>query len=159
MPMPQSCHSKLADLLPYGKTLPTLLFFMHPLSLFSLIFSSVIIAAHVLAQDPVQIQFQTDPLVVQTGTEIVFTVLTQSQVLSMTWEYQGQTLGLWAGGTPVINPVDQFLGRVTISATQLRIGGAQLRDRGSYTVQVIPTATTGLAPNSMSGQLGVYGKR
>lgn len=95
----------------------------------------------------------------QTGSDIVFTVLTVSQVLSMTWEYQGLTLGLWAGGTAVINPVDQFRGRVTISATQLRIGGAQLRDKGNYTVQVIPSATTGLAPNSKSVQLRIFGKR
>lgn len=132
---------------------------MHPLSLFFLIFSSVLLTAHVLAQDQVQIQFQTDPLVAQTGTEVVFTVLTVSQVLSMRWEYQGQTLGLWAGGNAVVNPVDQFRGRVTISATQLRIGGAQLRDRGNYTVQVIPSATTGLAQNSKSVQLRVFGKR
>lgn len=132
---------------------------MHPLSLFSLIFSSVLLTAHVLAQNQVQIQFQTDPLVAQTGTEIVFTVLTQSQILSMTWEYQGQTLGLWASGAATINPVDQFLGRVTISATQLRIGGAQLRDRGNYTVLVIPFATTGLVQNSKSVQLRVFGKR
>lgn len=77
----------------------------------------------------------------------------------MAWEYQGQTLGLWAGGTAVINPVDQFLGRLTISATQLQIGGAQLQDSGNYTVQVIPSATTGLAPNSKSVQLTVFGKR
>lgn len=95
----------------------------------------------------------------QTGSEAVFTVLTVSQILSMTWQYQGQTLGLWAGGAPVINPVDQFLGRVTISATQLRITGAQLQDKGNYIVQVIPSATTGLAPNSKSVQLRVFGKR
>lgn len=132
---------------------------MHPLSLFSLIFSSVLLTARVLAQNQVQIQFQTDPLVAQTGTEVVFTVLTESRVLSMTWEYQGQALGLWAGGNAVINPVSQFLGRVTISATQLRIGGAQLQDRGSYTVVVIPSASTGLLQNSKSVQLRVFGKR
>lgn len=112
-----------------------------------------------LAQDQVEIQFQTDPLLVQTGTEIVFTVLTVSQVLSMTWQYQGVTLGLWAGGASVVNPAAQFEGRVTISATQLRVGGAQLRDAGNYTVQVIPLATTGLDPNSRTIQLRVFGKR
>lgn len=125
-----------------------------------LFFSSVLLTAHVLAQNQVQIQFQTDPLVAQTGTEIVFTVLTQSELIfSMRWEYQGSTLGQWAGGTAVINPVDQFLGRVTISATQLRIGGARLQDRGNYTVNVIPLATTNLAQNSKSVQLRVFGKR
>lgn len=127
-------------------------------SLFSLIFSSVLTTC-VLAQDQVQIQFQTDPVVAQTGSEVVFTVLTVSQVLSMTWQYQGQTLGLWAGGASVINPVDQFRGRLSISATQLRIVGTQLLDKGDYTVQVIPSATTGLDPNSKSVQLRVFGKR
>lgn len=118
----------------------------------------VLLFAHVLAQGPVQIQFQTDPVLVQTGTEIVFTVQTVSEVLSMTWLYEGVTLGLWVGGAPSVNPVPQFQGRVTISATQLRIGGAQLRDAGSYAVQVTPLATTGLAPNSRSIQLRVFGK-
>lgn len=96
---------------------------------------------------------------VQTGTQIVFTVLTVSQVLSVTWHYQGDvTLGLWAGGAAVVNPVPQFQGRVTITATQLRIGGAQLRDAGNYTVDVIPFGTTGLTPNSRSVQLRVFGK-
>lgn len=123
------------------------------------IFCLVLLSASVLAQDQVQIQFQTDPVLVQTGTEIVFTVLTVSQVLSMTWQYKGATLGLWVGGAPVINPLPQFQGRVTISATQLRIGGAQLRDAGNYTVEVTPLATTGLDPNSRSIQLRVFGKR
>lgn len=129
---------------------------------FSLLFilCLVLLSASVLAQDQVQIQFLTDPVLVQTGTEIVFTVLTVSEVLSMTWQYQGGvTLGLWAGGTSVVNPVPQFQGRVTISATQLRIGGAQLRDAGNYTVEVTPSATTGLTTNSRSIQLRVFGKR
>lgn len=113
-----------------------------------------------LAQDPVPIQFQTDPVLVQTGTGIVFTVLTVPQILSMTWQYQGGvTLGLWAGGASVVNPVPQFLGRVTITATQLQIGSAQIKDAGNYTVTVTPTATTGLATNSRSIQLRVFGKR
>ncbi len=124
-----------------------------------LVFCSALLSASVLAQDKVQIQFQTDPVLVQTGTDIVFTVLTVSEVLSMTWQYQDVTLGLWAGGASVVNPVPQFQGRVTISATQLRIGGAQLRDAGNYTVEVIPSATTGLASNSRSIQLSVFGKR
>lgn len=95
---------------------------------------------------------------VQTGTEIVFTVLTVSRVLSMTWNYQGVTLGLWTGGTPTVNPVPEFIGRVTIAATQLRIGGAQLGDAGSYTVEVIPLAPTELVPNSRAVQLSVFSK-
>ncbi|XP_053289575.1 proteoglycan 4 isoform X2 [Pleuronectes platessa] len=118
---------------------------------------AVLLSADVLAQGLVQIQFQTDPVLVQTGTEIVFTVLTVPQVLSITWEYQGGlALGLWTGSAPVLNPVPQFLGRITITATQLRIGAAELRDAGNYTVLVIPSATTGQAQNSRSVQLRVF---
>lgn len=125
----------------------------------SLVFPLVLLSVHVLAQDQVEIQFQIDPLSVQTGTEIVFTVLTVPQVLSMEWQYKNVVLGLWAGGNSVVNPVTQFLGRVTITATQLRIGGAQLQDAGNYMVTVTPLASTNLAPNSKSIQLGVFGKR
>lgn len=112
------------------------------------------------AQNPVEIQIQTDPVLTQTGTEIVFTVLTVSDILTITWKYKDDdTLGLWTAGTAVVNPVSQFLGRVTITATQLRIGGAQLRDQGNYTVEVVPSATTGLSPNSRSIRLRVFGKR
>ncbi|XP_035018886.2 uncharacterized protein si:dkeyp-97a10.3 [Hippoglossus stenolepis] len=117
---------------------------------------AVLLSADVLAQSPVQIQFQTDPVLVQTGTEIVFTVLTVPQVLSITWEYQGSVvLGLWAGGAATVNPVPQFLGRVTIAATQLRIGDARLQDAGNYMVIVIPFGT-GQTQNSRSVQLRVF---
>ncbi|KAF7670443.1 hypothetical protein LDENG_00074640, partial [Lucifuga dentata] len=116
-----------------------------------------LLSADVFAQDPVQIQFQTDPVLVQTNSEIVFTVLTVSQVFSMTWTYQGGvTLGLWAGGTGVPNQVPQFDGRLTITATELRISGAQLQDAGNYTVEVTPISTTGLSVNSRSIQLRVF---
>ncbi|XP_067366645.1 uncharacterized protein si:dkeyp-97a10.3 isoform X2 [Channa argus] len=117
---------------------------------------AVLLSAIVLAQNPVSIQFQPDPVQVQTSTDIVLTVVTVPQVLYMTWLYQGVTLGLWTGGTAQINPVPQFLGRVTITATQLRIGNAQLQDAGNYTVQVTPSATTGLDPNSRAVQVRVY---
>ncbi|XP_061677338.1 V-set and immunoglobulin domain-containing protein 10-like [Syngnathoides biaculeatus] len=107
-------------------------------------------------QDQIGIQFQTDPVLVLSGTEIQFTVLTAPNVLSMTWLYEGVTLGLFAGGSPVINQVPQFLGRVTITATQLRIGSAQLGDAGIYTVEVVPLASTGLTPNSRSVPLRVF---
>lgn len=112
-----------------------------------------------LAQDQVQIQFQADPLLAQTGTEIVFTVLTVSEVLLMTWQYEGVAVGLWSGGNSQVNTGNQFERRATITATQLRISGAQLQDAGNYTVEVTPFATTGLAPNSRSIQLRVFGKR
>nr|XP_061814725.1 uncharacterized protein si:dkeyp-97a10.3 isoform X2 [Nerophis lumbriciformis] len=113
-------------------------------------------AALVQAQDQVQIQFQTDPVLVLTGTEIQFTVLTTPDVLSMTWLYEGDTLGLWVGGAPVINDVPQFRGRVTITATQLRIGSARLEDAGTYTVEVEPLASTGMTGNSRPVQLRVF---
>ncbi|XP_028985424.1 uncharacterized protein si:dkeyp-97a10.3 isoform X2 [Betta splendens] len=111
--------------------------------------------AEVPAQAPVSVQFQTDPVVVQTGTNAVFTVVTVPQVLSMTWFYKGVTLGVWAGGAAVVNPVPQFLGRISITATQLQITGAQLQDAGNYTVTVTPIGTAALA-NSKSAQLGVF---
>lgn len=124
------------------------------------IFCSVLLSATVLAQGPVQINFQSNPVLVQTGTEIVFTVLTVPDVFSVTWQYQGGvTLGLWTAGVGQVNPVSQFQGRVTIAKTQLKIGGAQLRDAGNYTVAVDPSATTGLTANSKSVQLKVFGKR
>lgn len=109
----------------------------------------------VLAQNQVPVEFQQDPVLVQAGTDIVFTVLTSPQVFSVTWEYQGGiVLGSWNGGTSQVNPVPQFQGRVTITATQLRIGNAQLGDAGSFTVEVVPLGT-GQA-NSKSAQLRVF---
>lgn len=118
----------------------------------------VVLSAKVLAQNPVEIQFVMDPLQVLTATEIVFGVQTVPQVLSMTWSYQGTDLGLWTSGGSTVNPVPGFVGRVTITATQLRIGGAQLADAGSYTVEVVPLATTGFVANSRTIQLSVFGK-
>ncbi|CAG6014585.1 unnamed protein product [Menidia menidia] len=113
-------------------------------------------ATLVLAQEPIPVQFQTAPVLSQTGSEAVFTVLTGPDIFSMTWKYQDVTVALWAVGVGQVNPLPQFQGRVTISKNQLRIGGAQLRDAGNYTVQVDPAATTGLAPNSRSVQLRVF---
>lgn len=121
----------------------------------------VILSADVVAQNPVSIQFAKDPLLIQTGAEILFTVQTASQfpVFSMTWMYKGTiTLGLWTNGNPVVNPVSQFQNRVTITANQLRIGNAQLQDAGEFKVVVVPVATSGLTENSKSVQLRVFGK-
>ncbi|XP_034410362.1 uncharacterized protein si:dkeyp-97a10.3 isoform X1 [Cyclopterus lumpus] len=127
-----------------------------PLLLLSLSLA-VLLSANVLAQNQIEIQFQTDPVLVQTGAEIVFTVLTVSQVFSMTWQYQGGvTVGQWSGGSQTINTGTQFQDRITITNTQLRIVGAQLRDAGKFTVVVTPTATTGLVTNSRSIQLRVF---
>lgn len=69
---------------------------------------------------------------------------------------------LWDPGLeepPNFNPVTQFLGRVTITSNQLRIGSTQLRDAGNYSVEVTPVGTTGQTSNSRSVQLRVFGKR
>ncbi|XP_029360780.1 uncharacterized protein LOC115045305 isoform X2 [Echeneis naucrates] len=130
---------------------------IQPLLLIRLSLAVLLSANVLLAQNPVEIQFQIDPVLVQTGTEISFTVLTVPQVLSLTWEYQGGiAIGLWTGGTAVVNTVPQFQGRVTITATQLRIGSAELRDAGNYTAIVVPVATTGMTSNSRSIQLRVF---
>ncbi|XP_054477813.1 uncharacterized protein si:dkeyp-97a10.3 isoform X2 [Anoplopoma fimbria] len=127
-----------------------------PLLLLSLSLA-VLLSANVLAQNQIAFQFQTNPVLVQTGAEIKFTVLTVSQVFSMTWQYQGGvTVGSWSGVSSSINPGTQFEGRITITATQLRILGARLRDAGNFTVEVTPTGTTGLVPGSRSVQLRVF---
>lgn len=64
------------------------------------IFFLAFLSASVLAQNPVQIQFQTDPVLTQTGTDSLFTVVTTTSIFSMTWKYNGlDTLGSWSGGT------------------------------------------------------------
>lgn len=126
---------------------------------FSLLSGLVLLSAGVLAQNLVPIDFETNPVQARTNTDVTFTVVTVPDVLSMTWSYKGDTLGLWVGGNPTINNVPQFLGRITISATELKITGVKLDDAGDFTVEVTPLATTGLNPNSRSVQLRVFGKR
>lgn len=118
---------------------------------------AVVLAAKVLAQEPVEINFSPELVQVQTGTAVLFTVQTNAQVFSMSWTYQtGETLGIWTSNGPSVNNVPQFVGRITISATQLRIGAAQLNDAGFYTVEVVPVSGTNLAKNSKSVELKVF---
>ncbi|KAF7226798.1 uncharacterized protein si:dkeyp-97a10.3 isoform X1 [Nothobranchius furzeri] len=118
---------------------------------------AALLSASVLAQNLVPIQIQPDPAQIQTGTNIVLTVATTSNVLSITWMYQGSTaLAVWTSAGPVVNPVAQFQGRVSVTATQLQIGSAQLQDAGNYTVVVVPSAATGMTSNSKSVQLSVF---
>ncbi|XP_041758324.1 uncharacterized protein LOC121585993 isoform X1 [Coregonus clupeaformis] len=128
------------------------------LHLLPVVLSLAVLLSIALSQDLVSIQFKSDPVLVQTGTDAVFTVVTVSQVFSITWGYPGGAtpLGLWVGGSAVLNTVTQYLGRVTITATQLRISSTQLGDAGNYTVQVDPSPTTGLAQNTRSIQLRVF---
>lgn len=119
--------------------------------------SVLLCAPSAVAQTPVEVAFQTDPVQVQTGTDILFTVITVPNVFTITWQYQGGvTLGLWVNGAPSIKDVPQFQGRVSITATTLRIGSAELRDAGQYTVVVDPAVSTGLGQNSKSATLNVF---
>lgn len=150
-PTPDVSKCFISILLEYMHLVTLRLWFM---------FCLVLLSADVLAQDQYEITFQEDPVLVRTGAETVFTVLTGPAVFSMIWEYQGGvTVGQWSGGSAAINAGTQFQGRVTITANQLRIAGAELRDAGEFTVVVTPTASTGLAANSRSIQLSVFGKR
>ncbi|KAJ0066274.1 hypothetical protein NL108_005491 [Boleophthalmus pectinirostris] len=118
---------------------------------------AVLLSARANAQTPVDISFQRDPVQVQTGGGIQFTVITVPNVFTMTWLYQsGATLGLWVNNAPVVNDVPQFQGRVTITATTLQIRSAVLTDAGQYTVEVDPAVSTGLGKNSKSVTLQVY---
>ncbi|XP_058232091.1 uncharacterized protein LOC131344117 isoform X2 [Hemibagrus wyckioides] len=108
-------------------------------------------------QDPVPIQFQSSPVLVATGTNAVFTVQTISNIFSITWLAPGGgTLGQWINNQAVLNPIAQYQGRVSISATQLTISSSQLSDAGNYTAVVTPSAPTGLSTNSRSVTLSVF---
>ena len=113
-----------------------------------------------LSQEPVSIEFQTDPVLVQTGTDILFTIINLPDVVLVTWDSPGgsTSLAIWSGGSGTVNPPTQYLGRVSVTRNQLRISNAQLTDAGSYRVQVNPSVGTGLASNSKSVQLQVFGK-
>lgn len=119
----------------------------------------VLLPVGVLGQKPVVINFQTNPVLSQTGTDAVFTLLNLPSVLTITWLYENRALGVWAGGTSTVEPPPQFQGRVSITANTLRIGSAQLRDAGSYQAMVLPTSNTNLSVNTGSVQLRVFGKR
>ncbi|KAG9337144.1 hypothetical protein JZ751_029735 [Albula glossodonta] len=112
----------------------------------------------VRSQDPVQIQFQTDPVLVRTGSEAVLTVVVVPDVWSVSWESPAKdTLGQYVVDLgSAVNTVAQYEGRLTITPTQLRIRTSQLRDAGNYTVTVTPSGTTGLGRNSRSVELRVF---
>ncbi|XP_035983715.1 uncharacterized protein si:dkeyp-97a10.3 [Fundulus heteroclitus] len=121
---------------------------------------TVLLSAKVLAQTPVQFNFQTNPVLVQTGSEIQFIVEIASPVFLMSWSYRTggteQSLGAWTTTGPSSNAGPQFQGRLTFSANQLRIGGAQLRDAGTYIVSVVPITSTNLGENSKTVELKVF---
>ncbi|KAL0171249.1 hypothetical protein M9458_031560, partial [Cirrhinus mrigala] len=63
---------------------------------------------------------------------------------------------MWANGGPVVMSVPQYQGRISVTATQLKITNSQMRDSGNYSVSVEPSATTGLGVNTRSVQLKVF---
>ncbi|XP_067094968.1 carcinoembryonic antigen-related cell adhesion molecule 16 [Osmerus mordax] len=117
-----------------------------------------VLSPAVFPQTPVQIQFEPDPVLVQTGTDIVFTVKTVSQVFSISWRYPGggSPLGAWTAAGPVTNAPSQYQGRVSISATQLRISAALLKDAGNYSVEVNPLTSTGFTTSTRTILLRVF---
>ena len=122
--------------------------------------SCLVLVRFSLSQDPVPIEFQTDPVLVQTGTDILFTIINLPDVVLVKWDSPGGStpLALWSGGTGTVNPPPEYVGRVSVTRNQLRISTSQLSDAGSYRVQVDPSISTGLATNSKSIQLQVFGK-
>ncbi|KAL0984776.1 hypothetical protein UPYG_G00146770 [Umbra pygmaea] len=111
-----------------------------------------------VSQSPIPIQFNPDAVLVQTGNNAVFTLVTAPQVYSITWNYPGGVtpLGTWIGGNAVLNTVSQYQNRVSITATQLSISNAQLGDAGNYSAQVAPLSTTDMTINTRSIQLSVF---
>ncbi|XP_018582402.1 carcinoembryonic antigen-related cell adhesion molecule 20 isoform X2 [Scleropages formosus] len=116
-----------------------------------------VLSSIVLSLDPVPIQFQTAPVLVQTGGQAVITVVTISNVLSISWTSPGgAALGVWVPAGAVVSSGGQFNGRVNITATQLQISSVQLMDAGNFTVTVVPSGATGLGQNSRSVEVRVY---
>ncbi|XP_026883458.2 uncharacterized protein si:dkeyp-97a10.3 isoform X2 [Electrophorus electricus] len=108
-------------------------------------------------QGPVPIQFQVSPVQVASGRNAIFVLQTITDTFSISWlSPGGSTLGLWIGGHAELNPVPQYQGRIFITATQLTISACQLIDAGNYTVNVIPSAATGLTTSSLSVTLNVF---
>ncbi|KAK0132685.1 Carcinoembryonic antigen-related cell adhesion molecule 20 [Merluccius polli] len=120
--------------------------------------SCLVLVRFCLSQRPVSIEFQTDPVLVQTDTDIVFTVVTVPDVVLVQWNYPGGStlLAFWSPTGVVVNAVPQYLGRVSLTRTQLRISSAQLDDAGSYTVTVNPSSTSEFGSNSRSVDLRVF---
>ncbi|KAI9999950.1 hypothetical protein NQD34_011793 [Periophthalmus magnuspinnatus] len=126
---------------------------MRPHLLRALLSLAALLSTPADAQTPVEIAFQKDPVQVQTGTDILFTVITIPNVFSMTWQYGDVTLGLWSNNAAAVKP--EFQARVSITATTLRITRAVLTDAGQYTVIVEPNIP-GLGRNSKSATLDVF---
>uniref|UniRef100_A0A8C1XGV6 Si:dkeyp-97a10.3 n=1 Tax=Cyprinus carpio TaxID=7962 RepID=A0A8C1XGV6_CYPCA len=111
----------------------------------------------VVCLDPVPVQFEKTPVLVASGKDAVFTVQTVSDVSLIRWtDSTATTLAMWANGSPVVMSVPQYQGRISVTATQLKITNSQIRDSGNYSVSVEPSSTTGLGVNTRSVQLKVF---
>lgn len=111
----------------------------------------------VVCLSPVPVQCSTSPLLVASGTNAVFTVQTVPNVPLIRWtDSAATTLAMWVNGGPVLMPVQQFQGRITVSATQFTISSCQISDSGNYSVSVEPSSTSGLSVNTCSVQLKVF---
>ncbi|XP_051577359.1 uncharacterized protein LOC127454297 isoform X2 [Myxocyprinus asiaticus] len=107
--------------------------------------------------EPVPVQFEKTPVLVASGRDAIFTVQTVSDTSLIRWTNAGQTtLAMWANGQPIVISVPEYQGRISVTATQLKITNSQLRDSGNYTVSVEPSPATGLGVNTRSVQLKVF---
>ncbi|XP_031431756.1 uncharacterized protein si:dkeyp-97a10.3 [Clupea harengus] len=107
------------------------------------------------SQGLVSIQFTDAPVLATSEKPAVFSIVTVSDILSTTWTApDGGVIGVWTAAGPVIN--GDFTGRVSLTATRLQIIAAELRDAGNYSVNVAPSDSTGLNPNTRSVELKVF---
>ncbi|XP_056619512.1 uncharacterized protein si:dkeyp-97a10.3 [Triplophysa dalaica] len=104
--------------------------------------------------DLVPVQIDKTSVQVASGNDVIFTVQTISDPSLITWT-RGITLALWGNGQPFV-PVSEYQGRISVTATQLKIANSQLRDSGNYTVSVEPSPGTGLGIGTRSVQLKVF---
>ncbi|XP_058602171.1 putative uncharacterized protein DDB_G0271606 isoform X2 [Onychostoma macrolepis] len=118
---------------------------------------SLCLPLFVVCLDLVPVQFEKTPVLVASGKDAVFTVQTVSDVSLIRWTNSAATtLAIWGNGSPVVISVPQYQGRISVTATQLKISNSQLRDSGNYNVSVEPSPTTGLGVNTRSVQLKVF---
>ncbi|XP_016110338.1 LOW QUALITY PROTEIN: transcription factor mef2A-like [Sinocyclocheilus grahami] len=107
----------------------------------------------IVCLDPVPVQFKKTPVLVASGKDAVFTVQTVSDVSLIRWSNCAGHVG-----SPDVMSVPQYQGRISVTATQLKITNSQIRDSGNYSVSVEPssTCTSGLGVNTRSVQLKVF---
>lgn len=109
--------------------------------------------------DLVSVQIEKTSVQVASGSDATFTLQTISDTSLIRWTTAGgTTLAMWANGQPFVISVPEYQGRISVTATQLKITNSQLRDSGNYTVSVEPSPSTGLGISTRSVQLKVFGE-